>query len=111
MTSDAIVARASRISPVRRLWIIERRVTIAATPIATQIKKNSSRRQDARSSRTTIFRTKLMKPVRDPGPGPRRARDALSLSSLDLARDDPEVLEGSKGGTRDPEATHRRSTV
>ena len=29
---------------------------------------------------------------------PRRARDALSLSSLDEARDDPEALYGSKGG-------------
>ena len=28
----------------------------------------------------------------------RQAQDALSLSSLDIARDDPEELEGSKGG-------------
>ena len=28
----------------------------------------------------------------------RRAQDALSLSSLDSARDDPEQVEGSKGG-------------
>ena len=37
-----------------------------------------------------------------PNPVPRQARDALSLSSLDLARDDPEALEGSKGESRIP---------
>ena len=40
-----MIARASRIRPVRTLWITERSATIAPTPIATQTKKNSSRRQ------------------------------------------------------------------
>ena len=52
MTSAAIIARASRTRPPRTFWITERRATIAPTPIATQTKKNSSRRQEARSSRT-----------------------------------------------------------
>ena len=49
-TSPAISARASRVSPLRTFWIIERSATMAPTPIATQTKKNSSRRQDARIS-------------------------------------------------------------
>ncbi len=58
-TSDAIIARASPISPARTLWMSERRVTIAPTPIATQMKKNSRRRHEARSSRAVMRRTKL----------------------------------------------------
>ena len=40
-----MIERASLISPARTLWITERSATIAPTPIATQTKKNSSRRQ------------------------------------------------------------------
>src|SRR6185295_15495372 len=36
--------------------------------------------------------------IRTPQSGPREPQAALSLSPLDFARDDPEVLEGSKGG-------------
>ena len=39
---------------------------------------------------------------RDAGCAPREPRGALSVSSLDRARDDPEPVEGSKGGIRDP---------
>ena len=59
-TSDAIVERASRMRPPRTLWMIDRSVTMAATPMATQMKKNSRRRQDARSSRAAIRKTKSM---------------------------------------------------
>ena len=60
-TSAAMIARASLISPLRTLWITDRSATIAPTPIATQTKKNSSRRHDARSSRAAIRRTKVMR--------------------------------------------------
>ena len=59
-TSAAMRARDSRVSRVRTVWIIERSATIAPTPMATQTKKNSSRRQDARISRHAISRTNFM---------------------------------------------------
>ena len=59
-TSAAISARDSRVRPFRTVWIIERSATIAPTPIATQTKKNTSRRHDARISRHAISRTKFM---------------------------------------------------
>ena len=55
----AISARDSRVSPFRTVWIIERSATIAPTPIATQTKKNTSRRQDARISRHAIKQNKV----------------------------------------------------
>jgi protein ImuB len=44
---------------------------------------------------------------RDPGSIPREPRDGLSLSPLDRARDDSELVEGSKAGIR-PSRTSRR---
>ena len=61
-TSAAIIARASRTRLPRTFWITERSATIAPTPIATQTKKNSSRRQEARSSRTVMRRTNRISP-------------------------------------------------
>ena len=48
----------------RTLWMTERSATMAATPTAMQTKKNSSRRHDARVSRTAIRRTNLMRVLR-----------------------------------------------
>src|SRR6266540_371185 len=59
-TSPAISARDSRVRPLLTVWIIERNATIAPTPIATQTKKKSSRRQEARISRHAIRRTNVM---------------------------------------------------
>src|SRR5262245_49966824 len=42
----------------------------------------------------------VSKELRVPGSAPRQARGGLSLSSLDCARDDPELVEGSKAGVR-----------
>ena len=56
----------------RTLWITERSATIAATPTAMQTKKNSSRRHDARVSRTAIRRTNIMR---------RRPRSSASVFS------------------------------
>ena len=53
---------ASRPNTPRTLWITDRRATMAATPTAMQMKKNSSRRHDERVSRTAIRRTNIMRP-------------------------------------------------
>ena len=60
MASAVISARASPANVCRTLWITDRSATIAPTPIAMQRKKNSSRRQDARISRTIIRATKVI---------------------------------------------------
>src|SRR5688500_3800567 len=57
MTSEAIIILASRIRPERRLWMTERSATMAPTPMATQMKKNSRRRQEDRSSRIVMRNT------------------------------------------------------
>src|SRR5436190_8567793 len=59
-TSAAISARDSRVSVPLTVWIIERSATIAPTPIATQTKKKTRRRHDARISRHAINKTKVM---------------------------------------------------
>src|SRR6186997_853008 len=59
-TSAPSRERASLISVVRTVCITDRSSTIAPTPIATQTKKNSSRRQEARTSRSAIRITKFM---------------------------------------------------
>ncbi len=82
-TSDAIIVRASPIRPARTLWMRERRVTMAPTPIATQTKKNSRRRHDARSSRAVMRRTKLTRrPARRAGGWSRSATAASSGSCV-----------------------------
>ena len=64
-----MIDRASRISPVRTLWITERSATMAPTPIATQTKKNSSRRQeDAQLARQPSAGRRSRRP---PPPPPR----------------------------------------
>ena len=65
--------------------MIDRSVTIAATPIATQMKKNSNLRQDARSSRATILRTKLIVGIRDPWSGIRPLRGLPSAPGASSA--------------------------
>ena len=59
-TSAAISVRASRVSPLRTLWMTDRSATMPPTPSATQTKKNSSRLHEARISRTAMRRTKLI---------------------------------------------------
>jgi hypothetical protein len=49
--------RASPAKVLRTLWITDRSATIAPTPIAMQMKKNSRRCHDARISRAAISRT------------------------------------------------------
>ena len=63
--------RASRARPPRTFWMTDRSATIAPTPMAMQRKKNSSRRQEARVSRTAMRRTNIM---RTPAPAARRLR-------------------------------------
>ncbi len=53
-------ARASPANTCRTLWMTERSVTIAPTPSAMQRKKNSSRRHEARISRSAIAATNLI---------------------------------------------------
>src|SRR5689334_15666017 len=62
-TSAAISARDSRASVPRTVWMIERSITIAPTPIATHAKKNSSRRHEARISRSAMRAMKFMTPL------------------------------------------------
>ena len=55
MIASAVISdRASPANVWRTLWITERSATMAPTPIAMQMKKNSSRFHDARISRTAM---------------------------------------------------------
>ena len=61
MIASAVISdRASPANVWRTLWITERSATIAPTPIAMQMKKNSSRCHDARISRAAMISTNLM---------------------------------------------------
>ena len=57
-TSAAVSDRASLPNTPRTFWMTDRSATIAATPTAMQMKKNSSRFHDDRVSRTAMRRTK-----------------------------------------------------
>jgi hypothetical protein len=54
------MARDSRASVPRTVWMSDRSMTIAPTPIATHTKKNSRRFQDARISRSAIRMTNFI---------------------------------------------------
>src|SRR5215510_4076371 len=58
--SAARSARDSRARLPLTVWMTDRSMTIAPTPIATQRKKNSRRRHDARISRSAISRTNVI---------------------------------------------------
>ena len=75
-TSAAIRARDSRVRPFRTVWIIDRSATIAPTPMATQTKKNTSRRHEARISRHAIRSTKFMISSHIRRPGRRAGRSS-----------------------------------
>ena len=63
-TSAAMSDRASPPSTSRTLRMTDRNATMAATPTAMQMKKNSRRRHAARISRTAIRRTNVIRPCR-----------------------------------------------
>jgi hypothetical protein len=62
-TSAPTSARASELTTPRTLWMTDRSATMAATPTAMQTKKNSSRRHEARVSRTAIRSTNIIGPA------------------------------------------------
>ena len=59
MASALISVRASPAKVLRTLWTTDRSATMAPTPTAMQIKKNSRRCQEARISRTAMNSTNL----------------------------------------------------
>ena len=61
--------------------MIERSATIAPTPMATQTKKNSRRRHDARSSRSAMRRTNLIAARRRDCSHAAAERDAVRLTT------------------------------
>jgi hypothetical protein len=61
-TSAAMNVFASVVKTSRALWITDRSATMAATPTAMQMKKNSRRRHDARVSRTAMRSTNIIAP-------------------------------------------------
>ena len=69
MASAVINERASPANVCLTLWMTDRSATIAPTPIAMQMKKNSRRRQDERNSRAIIRVTNIIAPppAREPG--------------------------------------------
>ena len=69
MASAVISVRASPANVCLTLWITDRSATIAPTPIAMQMKKNSRRRQDERSSRAIIRVTNIIAPPPARGSG------------------------------------------
>ena len=60
MASALMSARASPANTPRTLWMTERMATMAPTPMDRQMKKNRSRRHDARISRIAIAATKFI---------------------------------------------------
>src|SRR5687768_1113258 len=99
MTSEAIMARASLTMPWRTVWITDRSATMAPTPMATQTKKNTRRFQEARSSRTVIFRTKRM--ALEPHRPVSRVADRAVRRSLHhppVPQRDPDVCFGGELG-------------
>ena len=87
------------------LWMIERSETIAATPIATQTKKNTSRRQDALSSRA--------RHAEDEGhqraAGSAGARRAATLRAIVTVGPDGSAARPVRRGAQSPRPRRRRA--
>src|SRR5215813_5265575 len=78
--SAARSARDSRVRLPLTVWMTDRSMTIAPTPIATQTKKNRRRRHDARISRSAMRSTNVM--MFREAFAPRTPLHALSLGSF-----------------------------